>query len=100
MSTGKAAQIPGATTMETRVVTVGARKTQLSLDRRFWSGLEEICEREFMTMDELVTKAAGLHPDRPLDSVIEYMAVMYFWRAASLTLEGPDMPPGLKLVRH
>jgi predicted DNA-binding ribbon-helix-helix protein len=86
--------------IETRTVTVGTRKTQLSLDRRFWSGLEEICKREFLTMDELVTEAANLHPDRSLGCVIEYVAVMYFWQVASLTREGGDMPPVLKLVRQ
>jgi predicted DNA-binding ribbon-helix-helix protein len=100
MNIGKAAQMSNATTIETRMVTVGTRKTQLSLDRRFWSGLEEICEREFLTMDELVTKAAYLHPDRPLGSVIEYVAVMYFWRATSLALEEADMPLELRLARH
>jgi predicted DNA-binding ribbon-helix-helix protein len=87
--------------IETRVLTVGTRKTQLSLDRRFWSGLEEICEREFLTIDELVTQAADQHPDRPLDSVIEYFTVMYFWRAASLSQdEERKMPIELRLVRH
>lgn len=86
--------------IETRVVAVGARRTHLSLDRRFWNGLEEICEREFLTMDELVTQAADLHPGRPLGSVVEYVAVMYFWQAAFPTRESAHMPPALKLIRH
>lgn len=80
---------------------VGLSKTQLSLDQRVWSGLEEICQREFLTMDDLITEAASLYPDRPLGSMIEYVAVMYFWKAATLVHDDEaDMPSAFRLVRH
>ena len=68
--------------IESRTVHIGSIKKLIRLDRRVWNGLDEICERESLTMDQLVTQAVRTRPDRPVREVLETLAVMYFWNSA------------------
>jgi predicted DNA-binding ribbon-helix-helix protein len=85
--------------LESRTVCVHGINKRLRLDRRIWNGLDEICEREFLTMDELATQAADLNPDRPLKAALETLAVVYYWEAAELSEENDASALGSGL-RH
>lgn len=68
--------------IESRTVRVHGIKKRLRFDRRIWNGLDELCEREALTMDEFVSQAVNKYPGQPLKPVLEMMAVMYYRDAA------------------
>lgn len=78
------------TFVESRTVCVRGVNKRLRMDRRIWDGLAEICQREYLTMDELITQAADINPDRPLKAVLETLAVVYYWEAAEMSLDDDD----------
>lgn len=78
-----------------RNVTLGTRRTSVSLEDHVWEGLREICRREAVGIDMLCTEVAHRRLRSSMSSALRVFLLLYF-RSLAETLEvqppagGPD----------
>nr|WP_169400833.1 MULTISPECIES: ribbon-helix-helix domain-containing protein [Thalassobaculum] len=72
-----------------RNVTLGSRRTSVSLEEQVWDGLTEICRREEVGLDELCTAVEIRRVDSSMSSALRVFLLTYFRHAAEL-LEMPQ----------
>jgi predicted DNA-binding ribbon-helix-helix protein len=68
-----------------RNITIAGLRTSLRLEIAYWACLEEICDRESMTMNQLCSKLDERRTSASRASLIRVFAVLYFREAANLT---------------
>ncbi|MEG3619975.1 ribbon-helix-helix domain-containing protein [Magnetovibrio sp. PR-2] len=66
-----------------RNVTVGGRRTSLRLEHDVWDALEEICEREEMTLHEVCTLIDQRRKGSSRTAAVRAFILRYFREAAS-----------------
>jgi predicted DNA-binding ribbon-helix-helix protein len=66
----------------TRNVGNGAARTSMRLEPELWDALREICERERISLHQLVARATRVHPNGGRTSAVRVFAVCYFRDAA------------------
>lgn len=74
-----------------RNVTLGSRRTSVSLEDQVWEGLTEICRREEIGLDELCTAVEIRRVDSSMSSALRVFLLTYFRHAAEL-LESSSGP--------
>lgn len=72
-----------------RNVTLGSRRTSVSLEEQVWEGLTEICRREEVGLDELCTAVEVRRVDSSMSSALRVFLLTYFRHAAEL-MEAPQ----------
>lgn len=78
-----------------RNVTLGSRRTSVSLEEQVWEGLTDICRREEIGLDELCTAVEIRRVDSSMSSALRVFLLTYYRHAAEL-LEAPQRSqPGL-----
>jgi predicted DNA-binding ribbon-helix-helix protein len=65
----------------TRNVGNGAARTSMRFEPEVWDALREICEREGISLDQLVARAVRANPGGGRTSAVRVFAVSYFRRA-------------------
>jgi predicted DNA-binding ribbon-helix-helix protein len=53
-------------------------QTSMRLQPEFWHALQEICQREAISLDELIALAVGVRPDGGRTSAVRVFVVSYF----------------------
>jgi predicted DNA-binding ribbon-helix-helix protein len=77
----------------TRNVMIGERRTSIRLECSFWSALEEIMERENLTLNSLVTRLdAAREGDKNLSGAVRVFIFGYFYSLAHQ--RAPSIPLG------
>ncbi|WP_373683777.1 ribbon-helix-helix domain-containing protein [Mycobacterium sp. KBS0706] len=72
---------------------VGRRRTSIRLETTFWLGLEEILEREDITLRALVTRIdAAQRGGNNLSSAVRVFILSYFFELTHR--RAPHVPPG------
>lgn len=73
------------TTLVSRNVTVGGRRTSLRLEPEMWDALDEIAEREAVTLSEICTRIdrARRHGASSLTAAVRVFVLSYFRAAAT-----------------
>ena len=61
-----------------RSIVIDGRKTNVSLEDAFWTGLKEIAQSQRVTISELVTSIAAMHKRSNLSSAIRVFVLEYF----------------------
>ena len=72
-----------------RNVTLGSRRTSVSLEEQVWDGLTDICRREEVGLDELCTAVEIRRVDSSMSSALRVFLLTYFRHAAE-NLESPS----------
>ncbi len=72
-----------AGTLVNRNVTIGGRRTSIRLEPAMWDALEEICQRENLTRNELCGKIDKFRHTSGLTAAIRVFIVSYFRAAAT-----------------
>ncbi|MFN4088229.1 MAG: ribbon-helix-helix domain-containing protein [Alphaproteobacteria bacterium] len=67
---------------ESRNVMVQGHRTSMRLEAAFWNGLEEICRREDMTINQICTQVSRRRGQASLTAAVRVFVVSYFRRAA------------------
>lgn len=67
-----------------RNVTLGSRRTSVSLEQQVWNGLTEICRREEIGLDELCTAVEARRVDSSMSSALRVFLLTYFRHAAEM----------------
>ncbi len=70
-------------TLRNRNVTISGRRTSVRLEPEMWQALEEICEREGLTVHELCSGIDARRERRSLTAAIRAHALDYFRAAAT-----------------
>src|SRR5262245_6447590 len=70
-------------TLVSRNVTVGGRRTSLRLEPPMWDALAEIARRESMTVHQLCTQVEIRRRESSLTAAIRVFALSYFRAAAT-----------------
>lgn len=78
-----------------RNVTLGSRRTSVSLEEQVWDGLTEICRREEVGLDELCTSVEVRRVDSSMSSALRVFLLTYFRHAAEILEAEPNGQPGL-----
>jgi predicted DNA-binding ribbon-helix-helix protein len=77
----------------TRNVTIGGRRTSIRLEYAFWSALEEIMERENLTLNTLITRiGTAQEGDKNLSGAVRVFIFGYFHALAHQRI--PSVPLG------
>ena len=61
-----------------RNVTVGSRRTSVSLESHVWEGLREICQREAICLDTLCTEVYRQRQRSSMASALRVFLLLYF----------------------
>ena len=69
--------------VEKRSMVVGTRKTSVSIETAFWTGLKEIAASEDLTIRELVTRIDADREHNNLSSVIRLFVLEHYRRLAA-----------------
>jgi predicted DNA-binding ribbon-helix-helix protein len=69
---------PMTSTILKRSIVIGGRKTSVSLEDPFWTGLKQIAEARQMFLSELVTKIDGGREQSNLSSAIRLFVLHHF----------------------
>ncbi len=77
MTTGIAA-LPLQSTLQIRNVRVQGRRTSLRLETAMWEALEEITERENITLANLLTEVASGQNESSFTASVRVFALCYF----------------------
>jgi|SRR6516162_3413731 len=85
-------------TLVNRNVTVGDRRTSMRLERAMWDALQEICRREGMSLNELVTEIDAQRTESSLTAAIRVHLLRYF--SAAATDEGHRLAGHGERQRH
>lgn len=59
-------------------VTIGQRRTSVSLEAQVWNSLSEVCTRESITIDQLCTKVAEKRQESSMSSALRVFLLTYF----------------------
>ncbi|MEO9901319.1 ribbon-helix-helix domain-containing protein [Nisaea sp.] len=59
-------------------VTIGHRRTSVSLEAQVWNGLSDICKRESIGMDGLCTLVAERRQESSMSSALRVFLLTYF----------------------
>lgn len=59
-------------------MTIGRRRTSVSLEAHFWDGLSEICRREAIGIDALCTAVDGQRLRSSMSSSLRVFLLLYF----------------------
>ena len=78
-----------------RNVTLGSRRTSVSLEDQVWEGLTEICRREEIGLDELCTAVEIRRVDSSMSSALRVFLLTYFRHAAEQLESSSAQQPGL-----
>jgi predicted DNA-binding ribbon-helix-helix protein len=74
-----------------RNVTIGARRTSLRLEREIWEALEDICQREKVSLNEMCCTIDQYRHNSNRTSAIRAFIVTYF-RALATSVENGSSP--------
>jgi len=66
-----------------RNVTIAGHRTSLRLQREMWEAIDEICQREGISIHELCTRIALAKKTRSLTAEVRVFTVSYFRAAAN-----------------
>ena len=72
-----------ASTLVNRNVTVAGRRTSMRLEPAMWTALQQICDREEKTMNQLVTEIDRQRVESSLTAAIRVFLLRYFCAAAT-----------------
>lgn len=67
-----------------RNVTLGSRRTSVSLEEQVWDGLIEVCRREEVGLDELCTSVEARRVESSMSSALRVFLLTYYRHAAEL----------------
>lgn len=73
-------------------ITLGDRRTSLRLEREFWNALDDLCQRERLTLQAVCTAIEAHRTSASRTSAVRSFVMAYFRHAAE---EGGDMDPAL-----
>lgn len=59
-------------------ITIGQRRTSVSLEAQVWEGLFDICQREAIGIDTLCTKVAERRQESSMSSALRVFLLTYF----------------------
>ncbi|WP_429225732.1 ribbon-helix-helix domain-containing protein [Inquilinus ginsengisoli] len=80
-------------TSRTRNVTIGGARSSIRLEDAFWDGLDEIIQREGVTLDQLITGIRRrLSPDANLSGAVRVFIQSYYYALSQKAT--PRLPPG------
>ncbi len=83
----------------TRNVRIGGARSSIRLEKAFWESLDEILNREDLTLDGLVTRISGRLPVRAnLSSAVRVFVHSYFYALSQDRT--PRLPPGAVWKAH
>lgn len=71
-------------------VTLGQRRTSVSLEEQVWNGLVEICRREDIGIDELCTEVEKLRVGSSMSSALRVFLLTYFQSIAEALEDGKN----------
>ena len=77
-----------------RNVTVSGRRTSLSLEDSIWTSLAEICDRERLSLPDLVTLVDQRRRDDSLASALRVFVLVYFRTLSDLRSRPETAPRG------
>lgn len=77
-----------------RNVTLGNRRTSVSLEEQVWSGLVDICRREEVGLDDLCTLVEARRVGSSMSSALRVFLLTYFRHAAERFEEPGAAQPG------
>ena len=78
-----------------RNVTLGSRRTSVSLEEQVWDGLTEVCRREEVGLDELCTAVETRRVDSSMSSALRVFLLTYYRHAAERLETADAGQPGL-----
>lgn len=87
-----------ASTLINRNVTVAGRRTSMRLEPAMWDALQQLCQREGKTLNELVTEIDRQRSESSLTAAIRVYLLRYFCAAA--TDEGHRLAGHGTLTHH
>ena len=77
----------------TRNVMIGGRRTSIRLEAAFWSALEEILERELLTLNTIITRIHDARrSEKNLSGAVRIFILGYFYSLAHQRT--PSIPHG------
>jgi len=71
--------------LSSRNVTIAGRRTSLRLENEIWDGLDEICQREALSLAELCSIIENRRHGASRTSAVRVFALTYFRAAATTT---------------
>lgn len=78
-----------------RNVTLGSRRTSVSLEEQVWDGLTEVCRREEVGLDQLCTAVERRRVESSMSSALRVFLLTYYRHAAERLESAPGGQPGL-----
>jgi predicted DNA-binding ribbon-helix-helix protein len=66
-----------------RNIAIGSHRTTVRLEPAMWDALDEICEREELTLNELCERIAGRRSASSLTAAVRVFVMSYFRAAAT-----------------
>lgn len=79
-------------------VTLGQRRTSISLEEQVWSGLADICRREDTTMDRLCGAVEQRRVGSSMSSALRVFLLTYFRAIAEALEDGGDLDESADLL--
>lgn len=73
-------------------MTVGHRRTSVSLEDHVWDGLTDICRREAIGIDTLCTAVDGRRSRSSMSSALRVLLLLYFRARAEALQDHPEAP--------
>ena len=71
-------------------ITIKGHRTSISLERSIWSGLDEVCDRESMNLNQLFTLIDSLRNGASRTSAVRTFIVNYYRSIANILKSGGD----------
>ncbi len=78
-------------------VTIQGHRTSMSLEKAIWSGLEEICEREEVTFNQICSIVDSSRKTTSRTSAVRTFIVNYYRHIARKYSDGVDNKLGVEL---
>ncbi len=76
-------------TLVSRTITVDGRSTSIELDPTIWDALQEICDRDGISIDQFCTQVDRKGHESPLAAAV-HAAVLMYWRLEAITGADPS----------
>jgi predicted DNA-binding ribbon-helix-helix protein len=73
----------GPSTLVQRNIAIGAHRTTVRLEPAMWDALDEICEREGLSLNELCGRIAGRRSASSVTAAVRVFVMSYFRAAAT-----------------
>jgi predicted DNA-binding ribbon-helix-helix protein len=80
-----------------RSITLDGRRTSVSLENTFWTGLQEIAQFQCVTVSELVTSISHTRKRSNLSSAIRIFVLEYFQNESKRANLVPNLTPAADL---